>query len=269
MLTEDLRELSGNQPYEPDLDAVIRRGRQLRRRRAALVSGGTAAAAAVVAIVLVAGAGQGGAPARKAATATGNGPSTTGGQVAELTARITSAMGTARASETDRMTAVTPSGTTENIVTRSGIEMETTWNPGGVKQRVVFEQNFQAGRHPSEYILDIDYANHTATTRIVRLDAPSARSGPLPRTTIIPDAYLPGSPGTRLAGTAQVNGQPAYKFTIPGTHGFNSTVWVSKASYLPLKEVAHQGANTYQYSWSFTPGSAPAKPAIPPGFKHK
>lgn len=57
----------------------------------------------------------------------------------------------------------------------------------------------------------------------------------------MPGAYLPASPGAKLIGTVKVDGQPAYEFTIPGAMGFDCTVWVNKADYLPLKEVAHQG----------------------------
>jgi hypothetical protein len=114
-------------------------------------------------------------------------------------------------------------------------------------------------------VLDINYAGRVATTQTIRLSTPSSKPIPV---TPYPDAYLPGSPGTKLAGTATVNGQPAYEFTIPGAYGFDCTVWVSKADYLPLKEVAHQGAMTYDYSWSFESASVPAKPSIPAGFKH-
>ncbi|HEY6492645.1 MAG TPA: hypothetical protein VIZ43_05190 [Trebonia sp.] len=149
------------------------------------------------------------------------------------------------------------------------MELQTTWDAHGVKERAVFTQVIRSANNSLEEskVLDIDYAKRVATAWSVFPGSSSTASESIP-ITAYPGAYLPGSPGTKLIGTVKVNGQLAYEFTIPGALGFNCTVWVSKADYLPLKEVAHQGANTYDYWWSFDPAAAPAPPAIPPGFKH-
>jgi hypothetical protein len=267
MIAEDLRELTARQPFEPDLDAITRRGRQLRRRHFTLVSGGVAA---IAALAVAAGTIYGQAGTQHRPTAAGNvSAAPVGSHVAELTARITSLMRTAQAAhptEVDKVIAKSASGTTESIVTRSGLELQTTWDASGVKQRVVYTQLTGAtSKNPETKVLDIDYAGRVATAQTISLSKTSSKPIPV---TLYPDAYLPGSPGTKLAGTATVNGQPAYEFTIPGAYGFDCTVWVSKTDYLPLKEVAHQGATTYDYSWSFESAAVPAKPSIPAGFKH-
>lgn len=263
MIAEDLRELTARQPFEPDLDAITRRGRQLRYRRLMIASGGVAA---MTALALTAGGIFGGTGAHHNATAAGSGLAAQANSHldAELTARITSKMKAAQAAqptEVDTVVAKTASGTIKSIVTRSGLELQTTWDSSGVEKRVVYSQLNRASN--TDLVVDIDYASRVATIWTIPLDTSSGKSDPI---TVFPAAYLPGSPGTKLTGTTTVNGQPAYEFSIPGSYGFNCTVWVSKADYLPLKEVAHQGRNTYTYSWAFESTAIPAKPSIPAGF---
>jgi hypothetical protein len=262
-LTEDLRELTADQPLRLDLDAIIRRGRELRRRRVALISGGGAAvAAAAAAIALTVAVGQGGVAAPRTATAAGSGPAAPAeNNETELTAQIMSAMDAADANSTMGTVAKTASGTTETLVHRGWV-LQTTWNSSDVKELVVFSQ--LSGLTTKNFVnklLTLDYATNTATTETLVGDENA--SYPL---AVFEGPMLPMA-GSKLIGTTSVDGQSAYEFAIQGGEGFDCRVWVSKETLLPLKETAHQGATAYDYWWSYAPESAAAaKPPIPPGF---
>jgi hypothetical protein len=77
---------------------------------------------------------------------------------------------------------------------------------------------------------------------------------------------------SKLVGQATVNGQATYVLDQTGGGGFRCTMWVSKATLLPVKEVAHtfEGEQTFDYSYSSGAGAtaAASMPAIPPGFVH-
>ncbi|HTU04468.1 MAG TPA: hypothetical protein VMG13_02850 [Trebonia sp.] len=254
-LTEDLRELTADRPFRPDLDAVIRRGRELRRRRVALISGGGAAVvAAAAAIALTVAVGQGRVTPPRTDTALGS-------QETQLTAKIMSAMDAADANSTMGTVAKTASGTTETIV-HKGWVLQTTWNSGGVKELVVFSQ--LSGLTTKNFVnklLTLDYATNTATTETLVGDENA--SYPL---AVFEGPMLPMA-GSKLLGITSVDGQSAYEFAIQGGDGFDCRVWVSKETLLPLKETAHQGTTAYDYWWSYAPESAAAaKPPIPPGF---
>jgi len=254
-LTEDLRELTADRPFRPDLDAVIRRGRELRRRRVALISGGGAAVvAAAAAIALTVAVGQGRVTPPRTDTALGS-------QETQLTAKIMSAMDAADANSTMGTVAKTASGTTETIV-HKGWVLQTTWNSSGVKELVVFSQ--LSGLTTKNFVnklLTLDYATNTATTETLVGDENA--SYPL---AVFEGPMLPMA-GSKLIGTTSVDGQSAYEFAIQGGEGFDCQVWVSKETLLPLKETAHQGTTAYDYWWSYAPESAAAaKPPIPPGF---
>jgi hypothetical protein len=271
-LTEDLRELTADQPFRPDLDAVLRRGRELRRRRAALISGGgVAVVAAAAAVALTVAVAPGSVAARPMPTALGSGAASTGshstgshstgGQETELTAKIQSAVDAAGANSTMGAVATTASGTTESVV-HKGWELQTVWNSSGVKKRVVFSQWFgETSDNPVDRLLILDYDTNTAITET--LSGSGLTEDPI---TVFDGPSLPMA-GSKLIGTTSIDSQPAYEFAIQGGEAIDCRVWVSKGTLLPLKETAYQAATAYDYWWSYAPESAAAaKPSIPPWF---
>jgi hypothetical protein len=291
MLDDDLRELTGGQPFVPDVDAITERGRVLRRRRIAAISGGGAAvAAAAVAVALAVGGGQPEVAAHQPATAVGP-PSATaadtpsgtpshapaaikGGvpSVDVLTARLTAAVTAAEATGKVRVVATTAGGSDEVITVPSqGWEENISWNASGVKQRVTFTQMLPGtGKYKAfmeNKTLTLDYQNHSYE---IATDYGPKKDEVNQFYEVAQPESVQDSSWSKLVGKATVNGQATYVLDQTGSGGFRCTMYVSQATLLPVREVAHTfaGEQIFDYSYSSGAGAtaAASMPAIPAGF---
>lgn len=293
MLEDDLRELTGGQSFVPDVEAITRRGHILRRRRIAAMSGGGAAVTAgAVAIALAVGGGQPGAAARQPAVAVGPSSATAtdtpsgnpshapaaikGGvpSVDVLTARLTAAVNAAEATGKVQVLITTAGGVGEVITVPSqGWEEDISWNASGVKQKVTFTQMLPGtGKYKAfmeNKTLILDYQNHSYETATYY----GSKKGDVNQFyEVAQPVSVQNSSWSKLVGTATVNGQATYVLDQTGGGGFRCTMWVSQATLLPVKEVAHtfEGEQTFDYSYSSGAGAtaAASMPAIPAGFTH-
>lgn len=302
LLEQDLRKLAARPVPGPDLEAITRRGRALRRRRIALAGAGgaTAGVAAAVAIALAAGtAGQAAGPGRPGSLAAG---ASAAGRTASATPKHTAAAaaapapvftGTPSAAELEAhvTVALSKAVATSELTVRSTFngspsvtvtvpsqnwQLQTDKYPSGAIQQVVFTSvepgtGAYAGALESK-TLTIDYSQRNAVTREVLSLDPKNITGATPwHGDSQPESLQPSS-WSKVTGTATVDGQPAYVLAQTGSGGYHSTVWVSEKTLLPIKDVVHTYAGTTYdtYTWSAASGpsaSAAANvPAIPPGF---
>jgi len=305
-LADELRELAGQQPSSLDIDAVIRRGRVLRRRRVAVPAAGAAAlTAGAVAIGMVPGSAQGPSASRSVAAAPP--PAHQGAarlpSARALTARLTAAYTAAQASSevTDRATAGSDTIETTTVPSQKWTET-TTRNASGVTQSVEFTtqlpgmrlrpltvynaQNkkltvkgpfwvFQTLR--IDYVtrhFDVDESYPYAGTWPPKSQDPAAVEREADAATFAAPkpASLSTSTWSRVVGTATVDGQPTYVLDQTGPGGVTATTWVNQRTLLPVRDVVHSsgGISTdeYTYTTAVGPGATAAanSPAIPPGF---
>jgi hypothetical protein len=126
-----------------------------------------------------------------------------------------------------------------------------------------------------EKVLTLDYRYHQAITRMFYSLNPKWITGATPWHGDMQPASLAPSSWSKVIGTATVDGQPAYVLAQTGSGGVRSTVWVSKKTLLPIKDVVHTFAGTTHdtYIWSAASGpsatAAANVPAIPAGFTRK
>jgi hypothetical protein len=275
LLAEDLRLLTPMPESGPDVDAIIRRGRRLRRRRITASSvGASAVVAGAVAVAAAVSISQPGVAAHPTAIAASSRPaivrpsSSHAGLSAQLTAAFTKAAATSKVT----VVATVAGGKTETITVPGQHWQETVvWSASGVKQSESFTSQFAGtGKHAGDTGLKslyLDYSTRTfsiMTFYVTR--GVHAQLFALPQ----PES-LTTSSWSRLAGTAIIDGQPAYVLAQSGSGSLTATTWVSKDTLLPLKTVVHTasaGTQTYQYRWSSAAGATAAAntPAIPPGF---
>jgi hypothetical protein len=303
-LADELRELAGQQPSGLDIDAVIRRGRVLRRRRLAVPAAGAAALTALtagaVAVGIVAGSALSGSPAHRGIVA-GAG-ATRLPSARALTVRLAAAYTAAQASSevTDRAT-VGGGATVETITVPSQKWTETiTRNAAGATQSVVFTEQLPGMRRRPLTVYNAQ--NHKVTLkgpfwgfRTVRIDyathhyyvdtnyAARRASQSLDPAAVAKDAdasifsipqpeSLKTSSWSKVAGTATVDGQATYVLDQTGSGGVTATTWVSQRTLLPVRDVVQSrgGTSTDEYTYSTAVGPAATaaanRPAIPPGF---
>jgi len=230
-----------------------------------------AGAVAVVAAVSV---GQPGVAARPTAVAAGSQPAIVrpAASPAALSVQLTAAFTKAVAASKVTVVATVAGGTTETItVPGQKWQEEVVWSAAGVKQSESFTSEFAGtGKHAGEAGLKnlyLDYSNRTfsvTTSYLARGVHAQLFAVPQPES-------LTGSSWSRLAGSAIIDGQPAYVLAQSGSGRLTATTWVSKVSLLPLKSVLHTasaGTQTDQYRWSSATGATAAAntPAIPAGF---
>jgi hypothetical protein len=157
-------------------------------------------------------------------------------------------------------------------------ELETDKYPSGAIMRVVFT-SVEPGTGAyagvlEEKTLTIDYSQRNAVTRVLFSLNPKNITDATPWYGDSQPASLQSSSWSKVTGTATVDGQPAYVLAQTGSGGYHSTVWVSKETLLPIKDVVHTyvGTTDDTYIWSAASGpsaSAAANvPAIPSGFTH-
>jgi hypothetical protein len=303
-LADELRELAGQQPSRLDIDAVIRRGRVLRRRRLAVPAAGTAAlAAGAVAIGLVAGGVPGSAQPGSSAhrgIAAGLPPSRQGvtrlPSARELTVRLAAAYTAARASSevTDRST-FSGGSAVETITVPSQKWSETiTRSASGARQSVVFTEQLPGMRRQPltvynaqnqketlkgpfwvfetlridyathRYYVDKDYVGKWAGQRLSPAGMEKKADASI---FIVPQPEsLKTSTWSKVAGTATVDGQSTYVLDQTGSGGVTATTWVSQRTLLPVRDVVHSrgGTSTDEYTYSTAVGAGATAAANTP-----
>jgi hypothetical protein len=286
LLARDLRELTAYQAPGPDLDAITRRGRALRRRRMGLAGAGGATVAvgiaAAVAIALTGGAAvsQTRVPGHPGGLAAGGTPARTSTGIpsaATLRAHLTVAL--RKAAATSKLTVRStfngyPSVTV--TVPSQNWQLETDMYRNGAPMQVTFT-SVEPGTGAyagvmAEKTLTLDYAHHRAITRVIYALDPKLITDATPWYGDSQPESLRASSWSKVTGTATVDGQPAYVLAQTGSGGYHSTVWVSKKTLLPIKDVVHTYVGTTHdtYIWSAASGpsatAAANTPAIPAGF---
>jgi hypothetical protein len=290
-LAQDLRELTTRQVPAPDLDAITRRGRALRRRRMSLagVGGATATAgiAAAVAIALTAG-GQAGVPGHSGGITAGGTPSgvpghsgglTAGGtpSASDLQAQLTAAFSKAVATSklTVRSTFNGYPSVTVTVPSKNWQRETDMYRNGAISQITFTSVEHGAGAYAGvleEKTLTLDYGHRQAITRVIYSLDPKQITDSTPWYGDKQPESLQRSSWSKVTGTAIVDGQAAYVLAQTGSGGYHSTVWVSKKTLLPIKDVVHTYVGTTHdtYIWSAASGSsataAASAPAIPAGF---
>jgi hypothetical protein len=286
-LAEDLRELAAHRPpqaSQPDLDAVIRRGRALRRRRV-LVPGAVAAvsAAGAAAIVLASGPGLAAHRPDGAAHIT---------SARALQVRLAAAYTSAKRSLEVTDVSEASGQTTETITVPSQQWTETIdSSASGARESVSFTYELP---RPERLTLTLYHGDNQKETvkglfwvfKTLRIDyttqhyyidtayAPAGKNGqrnadaqffPLPQ----PES-LKTSSWSKLTGTATVDGQPTYVLAQTGSGGVTATTWVSQKTLLPVQDVVHTyvGTSTDHYTYATAAGAtaAASQPSIPAGF---
>jgi hypothetical protein len=294
-LADELRELAGQQPSRLDIDAVIRRGRVLRRRRLAVPAAGAAAlTAGAVAVGLVAGGVPGSAqPGSRAhrGIASGSLPSQHGAtqlpSARALTIRLEAAYTAARASsEVKDFSTFSGGGTVETITVPSQKWSETiTRSASGAKQSVVFTEQLPGlrrrpltvynGQNQKEtlkgpflvfetvridyathrYYIDKDYAGKPAGQKLSPAGMEKKADASI---FVVPQPEsLKTSTWSKVAGSAMVDGQSTYVLDQTGSGGVTATTWVSQRTLLPVRDVVHSrgGTSTDEYTYSTALGA--------------
>src|SRR5215469_13063309 len=302
LLAQDLRELTTHQVPGPDLDAITRRGRALRRRRIGLAGVGgatvTAGIAAAVAIALTAGTagGQAGFPRHPGGLAAGGTPSGVPAHPGGIAASGTPAptfTGTPSAADLQAQltAAYSKAVATSKLTVRSTFngypivrvtvpsqnwQLETDMYRNGTTMQVKFT-SVQRGTGAyagvlGEKTVTLYYDDHKAITRVIYSLRPKWITEATPWYGDTQPTSLQHSSWSKVIGTATVDGQPAWVLAQTGSGGVYSKVWVSKETLLPIKDVVHTyvGTTHDSYTWSAASGpsatAAANTPAIPAGF---
>jgi hypothetical protein len=281
-------------PAGPDLAAAdVARGHRAlvrrRRRRLTGVAGTVAAGAAAVVLVVTSTSAPGHDATASAQTGVSGHP---GGRAAggapahtfpgtpsavELRASLTAAL--TKAVATSKLTVRStfngyPSVTV--TVPSQNWQLETDMYPNGATMQVKFT-TVEPGTGAyagvlGEKTLVFDYGRREAITRVLYALDPKRITDATPWYGDGQPESLGSSSWSKVTGTATVDGQPAYVLAQTGSGGYRSTVWVSKETLLPIKDVVHTyvGTTYDTYIWSAASGpsatAAANAPAIPAGF---
>jgi hypothetical protein len=268
LLRDDLRQIVGGQPFAPDIEAIERRGHQLRRRSTALRgAAGLGVAAGITAVALAVSGVSGGPAIRLHHSQRQSGPVASGAapSVRTIEARTVAALTSVGSNSVLRTVVTTAAGVTRFTVDqpdqmttvvhtvhgRKTSEMATRQAPG------------QAGLYQTRLI---NFTARTWSEQDVRGSSQIAIPNPAAEYRTV---FKPSPNGrVRFVGAGTLDGQPVYKISFTGLHSTKSTAidWISKATYLPIKSVS-PGA-TVAYTWSGA-GSVPGArlwPGIPAGF---
>jgi hypothetical protein len=273
LFTQDLRELAAHQSPELDIDAIMRRGRALRRRRFALTGAGGSVVAAGVAAVLAVSASAAGPVGHTGAAA--RTPSISGLK-AQLTAAISKAQATSKLTVNSSFAAEKGGSSTSETITvpSRNWAKSVTWNHAGGKQQVEFTTELAGtGTHrgyTEVKTLTINYPARTYATE--RTYTPAGHAVVIPWSGAYQPQSLKTTPWNKVVGTATVDGHRTFVLLQTGSGGFTETLWVDQTTLLPVKDVVHTfaGTTTDQYTWSPAAGAsataAANTPAIPAGF---
>ncbi|HET7012964.1 MAG TPA: hypothetical protein VFI65_03570 [Streptosporangiaceae bacterium] len=253
-LTHELQLLTAEQPFSPNLDSITRRAQLARRRsvvvRSTAIVGAAAGATAIVLAATGAPAGQAGRPS----------PS-----VHAILARAGVALSAASQNSVER------------IVDRGPDEISYVLDdqPDQVSAYTYFSAGHKVFKQMSRL------QPGTKGTYVNRLVNYQARTWS-ELTSVGSDAHVFPSPATmfrkytkpsrngpfRVVGSAVVDGIPAYVLRETTMRGeFTNTIWISKATYLPIK--AESLGFSTRYYWS-GPGSVDVArlwPTVPAGFR--
>jgi hypothetical protein len=258
-LSDDLSRIVADQPFMPDIEAIGRRGRRLHRRSMAVRGvAGLGAAAGITAVALALSTSQPG-PAQPHHMVAPPAPSVTA-----IQARTIAAVSTA-SSNSVLQTVVT----TAAVVIRSTVDApDQVWN-------VMYEN--RAGQKKSEIAVRLDPAAAPGQFEAIAINYTTRTWGemnlgrssiPNPATDFL-KVFKPSPNGrVRFVGTAVIDGQPAYVIDFTGLHDTRSTatVWISKATMLPIKSVSPGATVSYQWSGPGSVNPATAWPGVPAGF---
>jgi hypothetical protein len=283
-LTDDLHELADHESATPDLAAIERRGRALRRRGLAARS-----TAGVAGVAIVAG-------ATVLATAANTGPAPTAlPSVHTIAVRMVAAVKQATSNSTYIETMDTgqdistiykdlPSSSVEQVyANESGTLLAKTgmrWHGSDWDIRVVDYQKRAWGQvtRPADKNFRVPPDGFGA------IGSPAGPLDPAPgfanafdvgqlENTGHSEEKTPGVTYTyTLTGTETVDGQVCYRIVRSVKHATLDTWWISKATGLPVKQTQRSGAQTIvsTYQWQVPRDKAPASlwPTPPAGFTH-
>jgi hypothetical protein len=262
-----LRGLAGNDESRPDLPAIAAGARRLRRRGVALRTAGVAVVVGATAVSL--GLATGGGAAAQAVVAAPQHPAPLP-SVYTLAADTVSAMGKQTGGgDLYSSTTVTSTGTVLDYNNPALKQTESIQqDPAGHPISVLAERF--GGASPSLRV--IDYRNHTYGD-----DSRFSGSDPNPATDLaqgLQENILlrQGESGdakqvNKVVGTQVVDGQPAYQVLMSAPDGSGAaTIWISKASSLPLKLTSPGVTVTYRWAVPTSQGPASLWPAVPSGY---
>ena len=262
-LSDDLSQIVTAQPFLPDVDAIERRGRQLRRRGAAARGvTGLAAVAGVAAIALAVASAQPGVTRSPRASAVPKVSAKT------IEARTLAAISSAAPDSVLRTVVVTAAGVSRYTVDAPGqaTERVRTNKAGRTTEVTAIRQD--PGTAGVYQMITIDFVSRTWSE--TDLHAPStAPAIENPAKAIAAQLHQDETVGTnghaRVVGTAIIDGQRAYTILLTGPGAPPSKLWISQATSLPIK-AASQGADV-TYHWSAPSAGAAASlwPSIPAG----
>jgi hypothetical protein len=276
-LSDDLRQLVAGQPFEPDLVAIERRGRQSRRRGLAArgAAGLAMALAAGVAGVALASPGAARPAASRPAVVT----------AAYVVRHVEATLGDASdfiVRTTQQSSSGVPGSTAQPLMTqwtdpRTGRSYGTQGT--GSSREVSWASTYFAGRVLHWRDTEADYSTRTWFVSVIHAAEPV--SGPLPSGPSVPG----GSPqqiaqelraGTfTIVGHGEVNGHQATELRMM-LGPVENELWVDSATYQPVREIktitvaSHADRIVLNESWI---ARAPAlvslanHPQIPAGFR--
>lgn len=278
-LTDDLHELADHEPVMPDLAAIERRGRALRRR--GLAARGTAGVAIVA-----------GATVLATAVNTGQAPT-------ELPSAHTIAvrMVAAVKQATSNSTYITTINNGKQISTMytdlagRALEVVSTTESGTLLYQIGMRW------HGNDWdTRTVDYRTRTwgQATRPASKDATvgpgdvwavASASGPVDTAQQFAEAVNVGQLASTgqtqhrtpdvtytytVTGTETVDGQLCYRVATTSRHHLLNTLWINKATALPVRTIGHPGGDTVvlTYQWRVPRDQTPASlwPAPPAGF---
>jgi hypothetical protein len=237
-LSDDLRQLVAAPPFEPDLTAIERRGRQSRRRGLAAKSAAGLAVALVAVAAGVAVAGPGGArpatgqPAVVTAAYVVRHVEATLGDASDFIVRTTQESSTGR-----------PGSTGEPLITQwTDPRTGSTYGLQGTgsSQQLFWGSTYFVGRVLHWRTTEADYS--TRTWFVSKIHAAEPVSGPLPSGPSVPG----GSPeqiaqelraGTfTIVGHGEVNGHRATELRMV-LGPVENDLWVDSTTYQPVREI--------------------------------
>jgi hypothetical protein len=267
-LSADLRGLAGDTEVRPNLPAIAAGARRLRRRGLAMRTAGVAVIAGATAL------GVGLATTGTAATGVTHSEAAAQPSAYTLAGYTVSAMAKATTSGGLYMNTTVTSGIKEIVYNNPALQ-QTEWvkqNTAGATIAVMGER--LDGATPGLRVLD--YAHHTV------LDSADPLRGvdPNPATALAQGLkenilFSQGKSSdakqvNRVVGTQVVDGQQAYEVVMSAPDGTEATtIWLSKATSLPLKQTSPGVSITYQWGVPTTQGPASLWPDVPAGFTVK
>jgi hypothetical protein len=242
-LSDDLRQLVADQPFEPDLAAIERRGRQSRRRGLAVKGAAGLAVALVAGAAGVAVAGPGSARPAISQSATSQPAVVTAAYVVRHVEATLGDASSVIVRTTQENSAGLPGSTAEPLITEwTDPRTGNSYGMQGIgsSQEVFWESTYFAGRVLHWRDTEADYSTHTWFVSVSHAAGPV--SGPLPAGPSEPG----GTPqqiaqelraGTfKIVGHGEVNGHQATELQLV-LGSFQNDLWVDSTTYQPVREI--------------------------------